>query len=280
MVDYYTVMARAVSGLPNNTADARHILYERARAALVATLTGQSPSVTEADIERERLALEKGIQKVEDEALLNQASELQTTQRPTQSDSTTELTNSVEAGQRFHFGTSDAKQVESEPDALNLKSQRPLIRFRSLDLNLFRLSCVILLALAALILAVGDTWLANRILNNLILVASAAVILCALGMIPLNWPRPIIAMSVYVFLISSYLFGITTWLLGVLATFQYWGWVGLSIGLCLGVVGVVPLGMIASALHSDWSVVGVILVGTLVAYGARDLARERATAQE
>jgi hypothetical protein len=63
MVDYYTVMARAVSGLPKNTAAARQILYERARAALVTTLTGQNPPVAEADVERERLALEKVFRK-------------------------------------------------------------------------------------------------------------------------------------------------------------------------------------------------------------------------
>jgi hypothetical protein len=279
MVDYYTVMARAVAGLSNNTPDARQILYERARAALIATLTGQTPPVIEVDIERERLALEKSIQKVEDETLSNQARELQTPDTPTPLRNSAELAGPIEAQHTGRFPSSmpDVSQVESSSETTTSKSQRPLLKFRTLDINLLRLSCLMLLVLILLILVVGDISFVHRVLNYLILVSSAALILCVLGMLPIEWPRPIVALSMYLFLISSYLFGITVWLLGVVTAFQYWGWLGLWIGFCLGVVGVVPVGIMASALHSDWIMAVVTLAGVLSAYGARDLARERAT---
>jgi hypothetical protein len=73
MADYYPLIARAVAGLEKNTGDARRVLYERARAALVAQLRGVSPALNESDVTRERLALEEAIRKVEAEAARKRA---------------------------------------------------------------------------------------------------------------------------------------------------------------------------------------------------------------
>src|SRR5262245_21809598 len=68
MADYYPLIARAVAGLERNTGDARRVLYERARSALVAQLRGVTPALSESDVTRERLALEEAIRKVEAES--------------------------------------------------------------------------------------------------------------------------------------------------------------------------------------------------------------------
>ena len=68
MADYYPLIAKAVTGLDKSTGEARRGLYERARNALVTQLRGVSPSLSEQDITRERLALEEAIRKVEAEA--------------------------------------------------------------------------------------------------------------------------------------------------------------------------------------------------------------------
>src|SRR5260370_13213347 len=90
MADYHPLITRAVEGLANNTAEARRTLYERARAALVAQLRGIDPPLSEAEITRERLALEDSIRKVEAEAVRKARSEprpaaprsIQATSRP------------------------------------------------------------------------------------------------------------------------------------------------------------------------------------------------------
>ncbi len=69
MADYHPLIARAVDGLGTSTGEARRALYERARAALVAQLRGIEPPLSEADITRERLALEDAIRKVEAETV-------------------------------------------------------------------------------------------------------------------------------------------------------------------------------------------------------------------
>jgi hypothetical protein len=69
MADYYPLVAKAIAGLERNTGEGRRALYERARSALVAQLRGMSdPPLTEAEITRERLALEEAIRKVEAES--------------------------------------------------------------------------------------------------------------------------------------------------------------------------------------------------------------------
>ncbi len=68
MADYYPLISRAVEGLGASSGEARRALYERARSALVAQLRAIEPALSEADITRERLALEDAIRKVEAEA--------------------------------------------------------------------------------------------------------------------------------------------------------------------------------------------------------------------
>ena len=68
MADYYPLIARAVAGLEKSTGEARRALYERARTALVTQLRGVTPTLSESDITRERLALEEAIRKVEAES--------------------------------------------------------------------------------------------------------------------------------------------------------------------------------------------------------------------
>ncbi|HZC57183.1 MAG TPA: hypothetical protein VE396_14235, partial [Xanthobacteraceae bacterium] len=69
MADYHPLIARAVEGLGISSGEARRALYERARAALVSQLRSIDPPLSEADITRERLALEDAIRKVEAETV-------------------------------------------------------------------------------------------------------------------------------------------------------------------------------------------------------------------
>jgi hypothetical protein len=65
---YYPLIAKAVNGLEKSTPQARRSVYNRARTALLTKLGGSEPPVAEANIARERLALEEAIRKVEREA--------------------------------------------------------------------------------------------------------------------------------------------------------------------------------------------------------------------
>jgi hypothetical protein len=69
MTDYHPVIARLVADLKQNTGKGRIEIYQRARATLVGELRGLKPPLTESEITRERLSLEKAIRKVEAESV-------------------------------------------------------------------------------------------------------------------------------------------------------------------------------------------------------------------
>jgi ankyrin repeat protein len=63
--DYQSLIARAITNLRENTEVARHAVYERAKAAQLAQLRGQTPKLQESEIARQRQLLEAAINKVE-----------------------------------------------------------------------------------------------------------------------------------------------------------------------------------------------------------------------
>ena len=68
MAGFYPLLAKAVSALDGNTREARRILYERARAALIAEMRRADPALNQSDILVARISLEEAIGKVEAEA--------------------------------------------------------------------------------------------------------------------------------------------------------------------------------------------------------------------
>ena len=65
--DYYSLIARAVSGLPSKTDEGRLAVYERARTALQERLRTLDPPISATDLAIEQFALETAIQRVETE---------------------------------------------------------------------------------------------------------------------------------------------------------------------------------------------------------------------
>lgn len=65
MADFYPILSRAVAGLSDNTPEARRALYDRAKTALVSQLRGLDPPLGEAEIMRERLALDEAVARIE-----------------------------------------------------------------------------------------------------------------------------------------------------------------------------------------------------------------------
>ena len=68
MADYYTLISNGIAALDKKTSEARRVFYDRARTTLADHLRKADPPLSETIIERERLALEDAIRKVEADA--------------------------------------------------------------------------------------------------------------------------------------------------------------------------------------------------------------------
>jgi len=73
MADYYSLIARAVSRLPNKTDETRRAIYERARTALQERLRTLDPPISEAELANEEAALEAAIRRVEQDVAIETA---------------------------------------------------------------------------------------------------------------------------------------------------------------------------------------------------------------
>jgi hypothetical protein len=81
LADYYPLIAQAVHRLEHSTAETRQTIYDRARAAMAAQLRIVTPALPESVINREQLALERAIRKVETESLRCPPTQLQPSSR-------------------------------------------------------------------------------------------------------------------------------------------------------------------------------------------------------
>jgi L,D-transpeptidase catalytic domain len=73
MVDYYSILTRAVASLSPNTSEQRRDLYDRAHKTLVDKLRAVDPTLSDPGLNAERAALEAAIQRVERDALRSAA---------------------------------------------------------------------------------------------------------------------------------------------------------------------------------------------------------------
>jgi hypothetical protein len=69
--DYYSVIVLAVARLPSKTDEARHALYERARATLQEKLHSYSPPISAAGLTTPQVKLEAAIRRVEMELVFS-----------------------------------------------------------------------------------------------------------------------------------------------------------------------------------------------------------------
>jgi len=255
MPDYDPLIARAVSSLVNNTNEERQALYERARAVLIVHLRQADPPLLEADITHERRALEAAIRRVDAEW------------------SAPRLSSSIEKRVYADELPGIIRAPPTKPNRKLPSNLRAVAANAITTFGVFMLgvACLSALALAPVVYILGLAWVSEHIREYIALPLSVALLLCAFIFIPLALFRTTRVVSIYGFLISSYLFGFATWILGFVITLQYWGKIGVVIGLLLGAVGIVPLGIIASAWNADWPAAVALIVTLFITYGSHML---------
>lgn len=129
------------------------------------------------------------------------------------------------------------------------------------------------LVLLVLILLNGLVWASVRVLPAFRWVNFVLLFACVFLFAPLAFFRRTRMVAGMGFVTAKYSFGVSTWLFGCVVTYGMWGKLGLTIGLCLGGVGVVPLGVLAAMLHGYWRGAAILSLGVVLTYAAAVIAR-------
>jgi hypothetical protein len=270
MADYYPLIFRAVSQLASNTAEARQALYERARTVFNAKVQGPDSSLSETEIKRARAVLETAIRRVETEQ--------------SQIDTAPPAGEDIEIPRPDKLANVDlevarkAGPTPAQPEEISTRKKEAAKTTKYLGGTvksfggiLLGIAFVVGITLAAAFYIRGLAWVSEHVIEYLIPTVVIAIMLCLFILLPLAMFRTTRTVSAGGFVVASYLFGITTWILGFLTTLHFWSGLGVVIGLLLGIIGIVPLGIIASAFHSDWETVLGLIIGLFVTYGSRAL---------
>ena len=117
----------------------------------------------------------------------------------------------------------------------------------------------------------GSLWASTHLLNPLITAGWIAVALDVLLLLPLSIFKKLRGFTGTGIMFSSFLFGAVTWLLGLVVTYSLWGGFAVIVGVLFMGVGVVPIGMAASAWNGMWEPFFTLSVLTVVTFGSRFL---------
>jgi len=117
------------------------------------------------------------------------------------------------------------------------------------------------------IFLVGITWLTTVLYPFILFVAQLTLQSCFFILLPLGFFKTTRTFAATGFAISAMVMAITVWLFSVLTVYQLWGFGGLIAGIILGIVGIVPLALIAASMNSMWVAAGSIGLGIALYFG-------------
>lgn len=132
-------------------------------------------------------------------------------------------------------------------------------------------STLVLIPLVVALAAKGILWVSDRLLPILLRASSIAILICVFIVLPLSLFRKTRVLAGGCFVYASLLFGVFVWVYSCLIVADLWGYPGLIVGLLLAGVGVLPLALIASAIHGEWPWVLNIVLGLVLTFGVRVL---------
>jgi hypothetical protein len=117
------------------------------------------------------------------------------------------------------------------------------------------------------IFLIGITWLTTVLYPFIKFVEGLTLQSCFFILLPLGFFKTTRTFAATGFAASAMVMGITVWLRSVLVVYQLWGFIGLASGIILGIIGIVPLALIAAAMHSLWPIVRELGLGIGLYFG-------------
>jgi hypothetical protein len=142
-------------------------------------------------------------------------------------------------------------------------------KLKSLGFGVLGLIAITAMLFLVGLLIGGASWLSNHLLPWFMLASTITFIVLILILLPLSAFRHTRSFAAVAILYASFLFGVTVWMDGLLTTEALWGTWAVIVGLCFAGVGIVPIGMLAALFHGKWSVLGELIVFTVLTFASR-----------
>jgi len=114
----------------------------------------------------------------------------------------------------------------------------------------------------------GAMWASGHLLGPLVTLGWWVLAVTFLVALPLAISKRMRGSVAIAIMYSSFVYGLIAWLTGFVITYDYWGIFGVVFGLFFFGVGVVPLGLLASAFHG-WDGFVPLLVLVVLTFGSR-----------
>jgi hypothetical protein len=150
--------------------------------------------------------------------------------------------------------------------------ERPMEALKNVGWGLLGIAIIAPLVFVAALLINGIAWVSGHVLEYLITLNNIVTVMCIVFLPPLALFRKTRVVPAYGLYVASFVFGVCVWVYGFMVTYEIWDGVGVLIGLMLGIVGIVPLGIIAALWHSEWVIAAELTYGVVLTYGARAIA--------
>lgn len=115
----------------------------------------------------------------------------------------------------------------------------------------------------------GGLWLSERALPWAFVISIVGFCVVIFLLLPLAIPRKTRSFSSTSIFVISYVFGTTLWMLGFLFSYKAWGLTGVTIGILLGGVGVVPVALLATLIKGAWAGFSLLVGLIIMTYASR-----------
>jgi len=126
--------------------------------------------------------------------------------------------------------------------------------------------CLILLAI---FLLRGAIWISEKILPILLNLTGALSVLCFFVFLPMTILKKTRKWGGTALAFSSLLFGTTLWVYSALTVYILWGFIGLSFGLLIFGIGVVPISLLAALVNNEHMILGSIIYMLILTFITR-----------
>ncbi len=142
-------------------------------------------------------------------------------------------------------------------------------KLKSLGSALLGLAIIAGILILIILALHGTAWVSEKLIPIFDIIISLSLLPIFLIILPLSFIKKCRGWCGMIFFYWSYLVGLYLWMCALITTLMFWGWFAVILGLFIAGVGVVPIAILASAIHGEWFLFGQLIFYLAMVIAAR-----------